>query len=47
MELDLASKRSLELDAVRASAMRGSSLFHGPADRTPEVAFRLARIKRG
>ncbi len=30
----LASKRSLKLDTVGASAMCGGSLFHGPAERT-------------
>ncbi len=34
MEHQLASKRSLKLDTVGASAMCGGSLFHGPAERT-------------
>ncbi len=34
MEHQLASKRSLKLDTVVASAMCGGSLFHGPTERT-------------
>ncbi len=34
MEHQLASKRSLKLDTVGASAMCGGSLFHGPTERT-------------
>ncbi len=47
MEHQLASKRSLKLDTVGASAMWGGSLFHGPAKRTANAAFRLAKGKRG
>ncbi len=43
-EHQLASKQSLELDTVGASAMRGGSLFHGPAVRTAKAAFRMQGI---
>ncbi len=43
MEHQLASKRSLKLDTVGASAMCGGNLFHGPAERTAKAAFRLAK----
>ncbi len=42
-EHQLVSKRFLKLVTVRASAMCGGSLFHGPTERTAKVAFRLAR----
>ncbi len=47
MEHLLASKRSLKLDTVEASAMCGGSLFHGSTESTAKAAFCLARWKRG
>ncbi len=43
MEHQLASKLSLKLDYVEASAMRRGSLFTGPAERTAKAVFGLAK----
>ncbi len=42
-----ASKRSLKLDTIGASAMCGGSLFHGPVERTAKPASPSASRKRG
>ncbi len=39
MEHQLASKRSLKLDTIGASAMYEGSLFHGLAERTAKAAL--------